>query len=66
MKQVTKIFLYSETFGKRITKLYDVSVVYDVCDNSSESDIFNNVVNHLLKLSKYEPHLNESIIYDFK
>lgn len=66
MKQVSKIFLYSETFGKRITKLYDVSVVYDVCDKSNEDNIFSNVLNHLLKLSKYEPHLNESITYDFK
>lgn len=62
----TKIFLYSETFSKRVSKLYDVSVVFDICDKSNEDNIFSNVLNHLLKLSKYEPHLDEKIIYDFK
>ena len=66
MKQVSKIFLFSETFGKRISKLYDISVVDNVLDNSSDKNLFENVVNHLIKLSGYKPNLNEKIIYDFK
>ena len=66
MKHVSKIFLYSETFGKRISKLYDISIISDICDKSNNDNIFSNVLNYLLKISNYKPHINEYIIYDFK
>lgn len=61
-----KISLYSETFGKRVTRWYDVSVVDGVLNTSNDDVLFNNVIAFLLSISGYKNNYKENLTYIFK
>lgn len=63
---MNKICLYSITFGKRVSKWYNINVLSEVLSFSDENELFKNTISFLVNLSNYETHLNESLTYEMK
>lgn len=61
-----KIALYSQTFGKRVSRYFPIAILNEVLSFSNDNELFANVVNKLLNVSKYHPNFDEVLDYIIK